>query len=343
MSKKTVEVPSIEELIANRQTIEDRIKSIGIELGKLAGLNQQSTEAADARSRAKSYLNHHGKGSEANIPDSKKGEYARLKQDAETKTAPVQIAITKDKALRTELADLQTKLKSIGRQAAAGDVLRYQAQVADIESNISEFKRVIALEEEKVVQGNTDSKLLTQLHLKRSDLMADQALGKTIDKSHLDKIEAQIAEEDARILQAKAVSSSANIIIGGLKRKINDAEQSLNTAKKYLQMVCCDYLIAEAEKTGGEFVELAAKLWEKHMRLLALGRMIEKQPDVKGLPIATADCMKFKIPAFNLKSCLDGNKQSRWLPWHTEEGYPDLTAAVESTKRDINELGINCL
>ncbi len=305
-------------------------------------LNQLGIANAEARNKAKYYLDYHGGGSEANIPDAKKGEYTRLKQDAEAKSGPYQAARIKDEALRTELADSKSELKNIGRQAAAEDVLRLQAKVDGIVFQISEYKRVIALEEDKIAQGNVDSKQLDLLHLKRSDLMADRALGKTVEQASLDEIEAQILEEE-RIIQAKTVGSSAEIIIGGLKRKINDAEQILAPMKSDLQTIYCDYLIAEAEKTGTEFVELAAKLWEKHLRVLALGKIIEQQPSANGISIATSDCMKFKIPAFNLKSCLEGGNQSRWLPQHTEEAYPDITAAVDSVKNDIGALGITCL
>lgn len=253
------------------------------------------------------------------------------------------IAAAKEKALRTELDDLKAELKNIVRQAAAEDVLRHQTKVHSIVFQISEYKRVIALEEDNIAQSNVGSKQLGPLHLKRSDLMADRALGKTVEQSSLDEIETQISKEESLINQAKAVRSSAEIIIGGLKRKINDDENILAPMKSNLQAIYSDYLISEAEKTGAEFVELAAKLWEKHLRILALGKMIEQQPSANGVSIASGDCWKFKIPAFNLKSCLEGDKPSRWLPWHTEDGYPDITEAVDSAKSDISALGITCL
>lgn len=342
MMKKTVG-PSAEDRIAKRQEIEGRIQEVSSQLGRFMNLPQLAIASGEALSKAKNYLDYHGHGSEANIPDAKKGEYARLEQDAKSKTDPYLVAKTKDQALRTELADLKAELKNIGRQAAAEDVLKHQAKVADIVFQISEFNRVIALEKDNLAQSNVDSKQLGFLHLKRSDLMADRALGKNVNQSSLDEIEAKISEEETRISQAKAVGSSAEIIIGGLKRKINDAEQILAPMKINLQTICCDYLIAEAEKTGAEFVELAAKLWEKHLRILALGKMIEQQPSANGISIASGDCWKFKIPAFNLKSCLEGDRPSRWLPWHTEDGYPDITEAVDSAKSDISALGITCL
>jgi len=342
MSKKTVEVPTVEDRIAKRQEIENRIKEVSSQLGHLMNLPQLGIASAEAASKAKSYLQYHGNGNEASIPDAKKGEYARLKQDAEEKRNRYLPAKAKDESLQTELAELKAELKNTSRQAAAEDVLRHQAKVADLEFQISEFKRVIALEEEKIAQSNIDTNHLLSLHHKRSDLMADRALGKTIDQTCLDELDAQISEKDSKIKMAKDASAQAQIVIAGLKRKILGSEQVLAPMKSDLQTIYCDYLIAEAEKTGGEFAELAAKLWEKHLRLLALSSMVEKQPDAKGITIAMGHCLKFKIPAFNLESCRAADNQSSWL-LGTDTGYPDITDAVGSTKRDIVASGIACL
>lgn len=337
MAKKSIEGQNIEKTIVKRQEIKARIDDICRELTRFSGIEQRGIASAEARSRVDNLINKYG--SENNIPENRVSEYAAFKADVDAKHAAYIAERQKKEALQKEHTDLQAELKSISRQATLDALLWQQAKVSDIENQIAELKRVIALEEAKIAQSNDDREPQGSLHHKYSELMADRALGKVVEQSSLDEIETQITEEKKRISQAKAAGSQAEIVIAGLKRKILDAEQILTPAKKTLQTVYCDYLITEAEKAGGEFVVLADQLWQKHLRLLALGTMIEQSPDASGTSIILARNRSFKIPAFNLESCQKNSSQDALL--YPINDYVDVNAEIESLKRDIGALGVS--
>lgn len=335
--KKQIAIPDVEASIARRSEIKSRIQSIIIERGSLP-VQQLGAASQEAITNDKYFVDRYGHGNEENIPEGKRAEYRPLKESAKNKSAAYLLAKQKDEALLAELAELNSELETIGRKATAGDVLMYQAEAADIESDINKLRQIIAREENNVALGNTCSEGLNGLHREREDLMADIAIGNSSDQQRLDDIEVLIAKEEAQIRETKNVAAAAKIIIAGLQRKVDDSAQSLAKVREKLQMVYGDFLICEAEKEGGEFAALSDKLWEKYSRLLALGTMIERHPTVKGPSIISAVSRNLRVPSFNLKSCLNGCRADGFR--YTSNPF-NVNTAIEDAKRDIAALGIN--
>jgi len=336
MAKKNG-VQSVESNIANRREIESRIQGICSRLGQLTNLNQIGIACAESRTKAESFLGYHGKGNESEIPDAKINEYTRLKEDAKATRETYLIAKSEDEDLRSELAELNLKLHDMGRQAAADDVLKYQAKVASIENHISGLKQAITREKEKVNCGNAISDVLASLQREREDLLADVAIGGPGNPSRLTEIEAQIAGEEARILETKSVGKSAEAVVAGLLRKVDESEKALDEAKDILETVYCDFLISEAEREGIQFTDLSNKLWDKFSKIIALGTMIENHPKANGASIISGDCRDFKIPVFKLGSCPETPQSKGFQKTFSEL---DLSAVVESAKDEMAALGI---
>jgi hypothetical protein len=335
---KNTKIQNVETLLAERNRIESRINQVTATLGRFANVSLLGIASADANTTFNNFLNIYGKGNEAQIPEGKKGGFRLLKEDADKKRDLYTGKKQEEEALRKELADLQAELERCGRYASSSNVLQLQADVTDIDDYIKELMKTIGREEEKVRLGNVGSHLLTDLCREREDLMAEVALGSSVDQSSIDQIAEQIAEEEARISEAMKAGEQASIIIAGLRRKVDEAERALARKRDALQVVYCDFLITEAEKAGTEFVELSKKLWEKFSRLMALGTMIEGHPSAQGKSVILGQCRAFKIPGFKLESCQTSLQDHGHL--HSIHQL-DITAAIAATKDDITALGIS--
>lgn len=333
-------IPGVEASIARRSEIKSRIQEITslLNMGRLASVGSLGTASADANSRADHFINRHGNGSEANIPEGKKSEYRAIKEDADRKHCEYVDVKQKVSELRDELAELNIELESIGHEATADNVLMYQSEAAAIENDIARMRQIIASEEKNVALGDSCNKALEGLHRERENLMANIALGESNDQQRLDEITVLIAKEEVQIRETKNVAESAAIIIAGLQRRIEEAIQSLNKVKEKQQIVYGDFLLSEAEREGSEFVALSDKLWEKYSRLLALGTMIEQHPTVKGPSIISGVSRNLRVPSFNLKSCQNGCRADGFR--YTSNPF-NVNTAIEAAKRDIAALGIN--
>lgn len=335
MTKKANATPNIEETISKRQAIEAEISAITSSLSALVNLPQLQIAAAEARSKAESYLQYHGNGDKLKIPAGKQAEYTRLVQDAEDKTRPVAALSAQDKTLRAKLAELKNELENIGRAATAADVLRYQAKVAEIEKYIEELKQTAMCELDKVAIVTTEE--LDSLYREREDLLADMAMGNVTNTGRTSEIEALIAKETARISEAKEAAKIANSVVAGLQRKTSEAEQRLAETKGILENVRFEFLVSEAEREGATFTELSEKYWGQFSRLIALGTMIEDHPAAKGVSIISGNCRSIKLPMFNLKSCPDNNKGSGF---YRAFNQLDISAATDAVRLHFTELGI---
>lgn len=338
MSKKNVEVPSIEESLAKRKAIKNRIDEVIIQLSRFGNLSQLGTACADSMSRAKNFLNYRGNGVEASLSENHKREYNALKEDAEKKSAVYSADKQKDEALRKELAELRVELENLDRYASAGDVKKYQNEADEIEVHIKELNQAIMRVSEKATQSNGVSDELNNLHREREDLMADMAIGVANNDVRLAEIEALISKEESRISEAKKVGDDAKKVIAGLQRKITEAEQKLADVNETLQSVYCEFLISEAEKEGARFIELSGKLWGQFSRLIALGTMIENHPGANGVSIITGNCRNIKLPLFNLKSCPDNQQESGFYRTFNQLNISD---EVYTVKRDFAALGLS--
>jgi hypothetical protein len=338
MSKKNVEVPSIEEALAKRKITKNRIDEIIIQLGRFGNLSQLGIACGDSMSRAKSFLNNRGNGVEASLSENHLREYNALKEDTEKKRAVYSADKQKDAALRKELAELQVELENHDHYACAGDVKKYQNEADEIEVHIKELNQAIIRESEKATQSNAVSDELKSLHREREDLMADMAIGAINNDVRLAEIEALISKEESRISEAKKIGAAAKIVVAGLQRKITEAEQKLADVKETLQSVYGEFLISEAEKEGAKFIELSGKLWDQFSRLIALGTMIENHPGTNGISIISGNCRNIKLPLFNLKSCPDDQEESGFYRTFNQLNISD---EVYTVKRDFAALGIS--
>lgn len=335
MTKKANVTPNIEETLSKRQALESEISAITASLNALPGLVQLQASAADARSKAESYLQYHGKGDKLKIPAGKQAEYERLVQDAEDKRRPFVALSEKDKALRAKLSELKDELQNLARTASADDVKKYQAKVSEIIKYIEELKQTVMSEQDKAAITTTEE--LDSLCREREDLLADMALGNVTNPARISEIEALITAERARISEAKKAAEIANSVILGLQRKIADAEQRLVETKEILSNVYFDFLVSEAEREGATFTELSEKYWEQFTRLVGLGVMIENHPAAKGTSIISGNCRSIKLPMFNLKSCPDNNKGGGFYRTFNQL---DISAATDAVRLHFSEIGI---
>lgn len=320
--------------VKREREIKERMDEIRRELGTIPNIQSRVIEAGEWYTRLQSFIRQNG-GSEASIPDSRRAEYLSVKEQAETKRADVNELKEKDACLRQELTKLEEELGNFQYQAAANEVIEYQEKVASIKEDINTLVHAISREEEKQQKAKEPNPVLVELKRRREDIMAEMAIGgKDGDRTELKKIEDRIAEEQKKADELKDAASSAGIAIMGLKRKLEAVQASLKTEEQNLEALFTQYLIAEVEKEGKEYVKLADEFAGKFKRIMALSKMIS---DKKGPSITTWAVQNFKIPGFTLNACKDAMEGDNIFDYQ-KVNQPE---EVESVRQSIKGLGIN--
>jgi len=208
---------------------------------------------------------------------------------------------------------------------SVNDVLQIQLQIGELKKKIAVIAQAIATGQETFENGNGQNQAIADLLREKEDILAAQAMGEPIDKARLDDVGKQLEElfvaEESKAQEMQKALDLAVSRMAGLRRKLAPAEQELNALEEDRRKLYLDYLYTQAETEGREYAKLARPLMKKAMRIIALGKIIEKSPLNESLcPIYSGHNEKFLIPGFDLEACrgaIDGDI------WRLEKVNPD--------------------
>ena len=119
MKKNKVEGKGIAETVERKREIKQKIISINRELGRI-NVPSMTMSAGDARIRFNSFVHLNG-GDENKIPENKKGEFRKLKEDMTAKEAAEKTAKKQHKELSSELSGLKKELLCLRSPAKISD------------------------------------------------------------------------------------------------------------------------------------------------------------------------------------------------------------------------------
>lgn len=234
---------------------------------------------------------------------------------------------------------LQQRLSDFLNKMTHADVLKYQEKVSQARKDVQEITSVIN-EKMMVIDKikNTPSPL-KELKEKKEDILAENALGKNLS-SELEQVEQQINFETKEIEARNAEIKDAQNALPGLQRKLSTAETALNKLESQKNAVLLDYLLAESEQIGREYIDAASILVEKYQKLTALNSLMVQLGE-KG--INGSIFHDFSVPAFNLKS-FEGQTIPLWpnelVNARSATQQESIKKALSGEIERINGLGI---
>ena len=203
------------------------------------------------------------------------------------------------------LADLLQERLMIVCCSAADEMISFQAQVKRVSEEIRTLQGAIASQEKIISEAKEKTSPECNLSAKRAEVLADIALKKATSND-LEDIDKQIQESDRKSSAARNQATqaivTANQTITGLRVKLEKVESELKGLEARKTVIVHDFLTAEAEKIGEEYLKAFNSLEASFRRLIALDRIM-KRNGCKTIGLAKKD--EILIPAFDLKSHAD--------------------------------------
>lgn len=220
------------------------------------------------------------------------------------------------------------------------EVMKCQKQVSDTQQLLADLKQAVTKEQGIIDLAQVVHRAIVDLAREGEDLLAEAAIGGTVDAAQLGLIEKQLAEAAVNADDMQSDAARATRTRAGLLRKIEAAELALKRAIESNRAAFVEYLTALAEGEGKEYKRLATLLMAKSERICAISRILQKQPGIEGLSlISSGHNERFLIPGFNLESCRGAVHGDIWRLMITEP--ESIMNAVASMTSEIKGLGVD--
>lgn len=308
--------------VMTRGEVEKQIESINTEIGGLLAEKDDKCRQVNIRSlelqQLESRLSEKTTG--ATIRDS--GYGATLKETINEKAlSPEEAEILKVArlALTTATDNCQKVIESIERKeqqlsallqeksklinaAATGEILSYQSRMEQakqtviiLEETITKQQKIIAIAEGELSNNHT-------LKDKRAEILAEIAInGSKYTEKDLKSIDEQIQSESSemeanRKKTSKTITDAKQTIVG-LQAKLTTAKVRQNELEANKSQVIREFLTAEAERIGEDYLRAVNSLETSFRQLIAISKIMVRT----GQPaIHRGSAEALFIPAFNL-------------------------------------------
>jgi DNA repair exonuclease SbcCD ATPase subunit len=296
--------------------------------------------AGDARTRLNSFVHQNG-GSEAQVPEGRKGDLRTLQERQKDAVHALNAARAEEQRLKDELAELQQSLAGFDYLCTEAEVLEHQQALAAAELKAAGLRAGIAHQEQIIREAEGNVPSMDGLSQRREDLLADIATGdataealKTLDA----QIEKRTKEVDQAAAKVKKATGQARQTIAGLTRKLAEAEAEVTKIKaEVLPAALVGYLKARAETAAEEYMQAASALFEKLQQLVGIGTLLKKFPEGNDV-FLSVNWSQFRIPGFALKGC-EGSISDRAISCFGSGGA-NLEEAGRVEAEKIRALGI---
>jgi DNA repair exonuclease SbcCD ATPase subunit len=133
-------------------------------------------------------------------------------------------------------------------------------------------------------------------------LFADEALGRvsTAERAKREQeLEAELAKVRRRIAEAGQSVSRIELALSGLRKQRAADGAALQQARERRQELLAEFLLAEAERVGREYLEHAERLRDLFGQVLALDELHQRAAG-DGRSIRGVTCSRIFVPSFNL-------------------------------------------
>lgn len=239
--------------------------------------------------------------------------------------------------------------ESLDNRPALAAILLHQETCATLINRINELESTIS--EQEFVMENAMSEIpsFPDRKLEREDLLAAISMG-TANDAQLVTFDNQIEKERAEVNNAKSLHEPIIIktrqTVAGLVRALEALKVELDTAELRTKSVVNEMLLEEAEIACTDYVNLALRVKERFLQLVALDRLLKRHD---GMPrdLLTFDWVnKMQLPIVNLPQCA-GLQNPNWpgiLFSAYIEGYKDtFQRAEEEEKVKLKALGVEVI
>lgn len=293
---------SIEQKLAKKRDLKQKIKMTEIGLHHLHPLDGLRAELVDAQRRIDSMRAKFGP-DVSKWPRDKWADYNTAKATVDRHTATVNEQKGKKAQIEEQLQDLRGQLSAIDVRVTVDDLLKLQATHKDAVQRLERFQTLVGEEESSIAQNEQgNGRTLAQLTKEREDLLAAIACGESADQERLANLSREIAQEEALHDNHVNTLITSSQTISGLQRKIEQAQQELALAKKnYLDGLVL-YLDQELDGVAEEYVQAALHLVETFSKVVSISKIMGECGAPK--EVHGPYSHHLRIPAFLLDPCM---------------------------------------
>ena len=356
MAKKAVKdemireaaAPSYSETLARKQSIQERISALNTEINEAStDRNMKRQKAEEANSEISRFVRDI---KDRNERTSKKGdameeyELERLRKLQATAEA----ADDEENKANERYTQLSEDANALGRELenfnycmGAEDILKYQADLAEAERQVSHLLNLIEQQQGIIDEANAGIPPSSDYRQTREDLLADIAVGKASDED-LIRLEEKIRIESEAVTEAKGkampIIEPAQQTIAGLQRRLESEKKELETLRGEKGEIVFQFLMAQAEQVGEEYLSLALQLIDKFKRLRAIDSIFNRSSH-----LSLINYGEFFIPTLNLKACQrveHNNRPGNFYEVTLALDRKESQAAAEAEKKRYADMGI---
>lgn len=245
--------------------------------------------------------------------------------------------------LNRELTKLEEELMAFRAALDAEDVLAFQKDVAAAREKAAGLRDLIGQQQHVIAEASASVPTFPDRKEERENLLVDIATGMA-SEADLKQLDAKIKKEADAVAKAreqiKSPVEQARQTMSGLERRLEEAEVQLKALEEKKGEVLYEFLMARAEKLGGEYAALAEQLVERYKQIMAINSAVLGIDDTfPKLLLPGYDT--FSIPLFALRShaALDAYQGCLAAAQHamTQNGR---NSALEEERKSISALGV---
>lgn len=184
-------------------------------------------------------------------------------------------------------------------------LLKHKEAISEINNQITTINVIIATKQTEVQNNLNSIQSTSQLASERENLLADISLGvKTEgDLASFDQAsEVAIKSINQASLEVKSKNYDIQQAIAGLEKKLDNLKSRLHVLQMEVSQLLRNYLMADANNTCNEYVNLAEKIKIAYMRLSGLNQLIKGLGGPEYFPYST----DFNLPSLRLSACDEG-------------------------------------
>lgn len=217
-------------------------------------------------------------------------------------------------------------------------LLQQQGAINAAKAQLEALQNTVAQQESILAGLQAELPNLSGVAQQHEDLLAEVATG-AADSAALDELAQRIADAEARKADLVPAITRCQQTIAGLQRKVADQAKALEALQERIPYLVNDYLLAEANLIGLEYLEKAKALIADYQRLEGIARLLKDVGCSRYMRPhgATISLPGYALPAFEGKYLF----QRQGLIYNDDQlGHRERQEMAKAESERIRALGI---
>jgi hypothetical protein len=305
-TSSTVTLETTKAQLEMQTRISDEIEAVKSRLAspRIQGIPALRMASGAAIAKHKSFVEYHGQIDGGSVPDARKPEMERLKNEATKAKEEFSNAMAEKEALETTIETLQAQHQEVSVSVDLGVIRQQQAEIDATNEKAGELAAAIAKQQEKLsAMRELFEQLVTmegfgpnELTIIKQNLLAEKVTGKDVD-ARLEEVHRQLTELDEKRKEAVETIEEEAQALTGLERMIGETERHGRYLEADQKMMVLQFLKNESETAKADYDATVKHLIGAYCKLRSLDSLIVQTSDNKEASFLAAKDFVLKIPA----------------------------------------------